>query len=410
MDSYYTTTKKVFLFLVVVLIVGGIWFLNSRKVDVRGGASAVDVTTVDQLATSTLVTDTTTASSTSSTQASASVSSTQVKAALMKLAMTDKAAGFSVAKEITNPSGFVNTGKDASGSPLPITISQYIGKKVILIDFWTYSCINCQRTQPYLNTWYDKYEDKGLVIIGVHTPEFDFEKVHDNVVKAVAKEGIKYPVVQDNDYGTWSAYGNQYWPRKYLIDMAGYVVYDKIGEGGYVETEEKIQDLLMQRADILGTKTSGIDTTITTPTDAVTSIETQSPETYFGSARNEYLGNGIKGQSGQQNFSLQHDISNPFEDNALYLGGYWNIYPEYAQTESDGQIIYTFDAKEVYFVAGSNNSAGSDIDVLLDGTHLKTLHITGDTLYHLIDLPKREKHTLEIRAKAGLKAFTFTFG
>src|SRR3989344_6905350 len=140
-----------------------------------------------------------------------------------------KAKQYVSAKEISTPDGFINT--DA------ISIANLIGKNVILIDFWTYSCINCQRTLPYLNAWYEKYADQGLEIIGIHTPEFDFEKEYANVEKAIEKFGIKYPVVLDNDYSTWQAYKNQYWPRKYLIDIDGFVVYDHIGEGGYDETE-----------------------------------------------------------------------------------------------------------------------------------------------------------------------------
>ena len=151
----------------------------------------------------------------------------------------DKLAKYPFAKEIVNPSGYINTDK--------ITVSELIGKKVILIDFWTYSCINCQRTIPYLNSWYEKYGDKGLEIIGVHTPEFLFEQKYENVLAAVNKFGVKYPVVMDNNYSTWTAYGNLYWPHKYLIDIDGFIVYDHIGEGAYDEAEQKIQELLQER-------------------------------------------------------------------------------------------------------------------------------------------------------------------
>src|SRR3989338_7880044 len=111
------------------------------------------------------------------------------------------------ARELVSPEGFINVDK--------ISISELVGKKVILVDFLTYSCINCQRTQPYLNAWYEKYRDYGIEIVGIHTPEFQFEKSYDNVQEAVHREGIAYPVVLDNGYGTWSAYGNRFWPRKY---------------------------------------------------------------------------------------------------------------------------------------------------------------------------------------------------
>src|SRR3989338_266338 len=158
----------------------------------------------------------------------------------------DKMKRYELAKEITTPDDFINTDSK------PITIGEFVGKKVVLIDFWTYSCINCQRTTPYLNAWDEKYKDKGLVIIGIHTPEFEFEKDYNNVKAAVEKFGIQFPVVLDNDYSTWTAYRNQYWPRKYLIDIDGYIVYDHIGEGAYEETEKKIQEALSERMTILG--------------------------------------------------------------------------------------------------------------------------------------------------------------
>src|SRR3989338_3982296 len=158
----------------------------------------------------------------------------------------DKASKYESAKEISTPDGFINTDN--------ITIGELVGKKVVLLDIWTYSCINCQRTLPYLKAWHGKYKDKGLVIIGLHTPEFEFEKIYDNVRAAVQKFGITYPVVLDNDYSTWRAYRNQYWPRKYLIDIDGYIAYDHIGEGGYEETERQIQKALEERMTRLGEK------------------------------------------------------------------------------------------------------------------------------------------------------------
>lgn len=391
--------KNIILLFVVAAIVGAIWYFNSHKTDVRG--TSVGVVEV-----------------TDASEATTTAATPRVKTSLQTLANTDKSKNYPRAKEITTPDGFINTPGN-----LPITISQYVGKKVILIDFWTYSCINCQRTTPYLNTWYSKYESQGFVIIGIHTPEFEFEKNYDNVSKAVAKENIKFPVVLDNDFSTWTAYQNQYWPRKYLIDMAGYVVYDHIGEGGYEETEKKIQELLMQRKDILG-DTAQIDTSISKPQGVVTSIQSQSPETYFGSARNEFLYNENNqkagGKSGIQTFAFPGD-PDLWGPNLLYLSGTWNIQNQYIQSQGDSGILYHFNAKEVYFVAGADSP--TDIEILLDGKPVtakgkdvvnvngKTVvHVKDTTLYHLIDLPQAEEHILEIRTKAGLKAFTFTFG
>ena len=151
------------------------------------------------------------------------------------------------APEITNPSGFINTNDKA------ITLKEFVGKKVILVSFWTYSCINCQRTLPYLNTWYEKYRDQGLEIVSIHTPEFAYEKLQKNVEDEVFNTyNIQYPVVLDNDYSAWGAFGNRYWPRKYLIDIDGYIVYDHVGEGAYDETEKKIQEALKERTERIG--------------------------------------------------------------------------------------------------------------------------------------------------------------
>ena len=347
--------SKVIIFAVlIVAVVGGIIYFNSQKAprDIIGEKVAVKTTMNKQ----------------------------------------DKAKRYPVAKEITTPDGFINTNNK------PVTISEFVGKKVVLLDIWTYSCINCQRTTPYLNAWYEKYKDKGLIIIGLHTPEFEFEKVYQNVLEATKKLGIKYPVVLDNDYSTWTAYGNRYWPRKYLIDIDGYVVYDHIGEGAYEETEQKIQEALAERMAVLGEQG-----TISQAVVKEVPVEGghRSPETYFGSARNDQ----------QANFLFPSDS--------------WNITPEFAQnTSANANIIYTYTAKDVFFVA----EAGTEtlVEVLLDGKPLGTeagadvvknsdgktiVKIKEARLYKIIQGDKSETHTVKfIIQKSGLKAFTFTFG
>ena len=148
------------------------------------------------------------------------------------------------AEEISDPSGFVN----ADG----FSVREAAGEKVVLLEFWTYTCFNCQNVQPRVNAWHDAYADDGLQVVGVHTPEFGFEREYANVEAAVRKAGIEYPVVLDNAYATWDAYDNRYWPAIYLIDADGFVRYKHFGEGAYEETGTKIQELLAERDRISG--------------------------------------------------------------------------------------------------------------------------------------------------------------
>ncbi len=338
----------------VIAIVGGIVYLNSQKASPDKTGGKIDV-----------------------------------KAIMDK---KEKANLYSVAKEITTPDGFINTdGK-------PVTIGEFVGKKVVLIDFWTYSCINCQRTTPYLNAWYEKYKDKGFVIIGIHTPEFEFEKNYQNVLEATERLGIKYPVVLDNDYSTWTAYKNRYWPRKYLIDIDGYIVYDHIGEGAYAQTEQKIQETLTERMAVLN-ESGEIKETLTKETSQKSGQT--SPETYFGSSRNTQ------------------------QANLLFPKESWKITSEFAQNNSSGaKIIYKYYAKDVFFVAQADSEitvealidgktlgeeAGEDIIKTSDGKTI--LKIKEPRLYKIIQDSQSEIHTLElIIQNPGLKAFTFTFG
>ena len=227
------STKNILLAIALVLIAGSIWYLQSGKVRPGGGekGEVLTETPATESSTSTMAKIDTKPDATSPFSSVAQNDTATRKA--------QKAKKYTSAREIVPGGGFINTE--------PFKLKDFIGKKVILLDFWTYSCINCQRTTPYLNAWYEKYKDQGLVIVGVHTPEFDFEKVYENVANAVKEEGIKYPVVQDNDYATWQTYENRFWPRKYLIDIDGYIIYDHIGEGAYDETERLIQTALKER-------------------------------------------------------------------------------------------------------------------------------------------------------------------
>ncbi|MFC1649656.1 redoxin family protein [Patescibacteria group bacterium] len=322
---------------------------------------------------------------------------------------TEKSKSYPPAVEIVSPSGFINTDG--------LTIKENIGKKVILVDFWTYSCINCQRTQPYLNQWQEKYKDKGLFIIGVHTPEFEFEKDITNVKNAVREAGIEYPVVLDNDYATWRAYQNNYWPRKYLIDIDGYIIYDHIGEGSYEQTEMKIQELLEERSAKLQLD-QNIETSIEIPegVEEVDFGDSRTPEIYFGSDRNSYLGGGKAGIAGIQDFV---GPTNP-QANLLYFDGKWKINPEFAQNlENGGRIIIKYNSKKVFLVASSEK--GVTLELKIDGEKViemagsdvseGTLVVQEERLYRLIENDQHGEHVLEIIIdRPGLKAFAFTFG
>jgi len=321
------------------------------------------------------------------------------------LTFVEKSAKYPKAPELVTPDAYLNTNGE------PITIAQFKGKKVVLIDFWTYSCINCQRTLPYLKTWYETYEKDGLVIIGIHTPEFAFEKVKANVEEALASEGITYPVVLDNQYQTWGAYKNQYWPRKYLIDIDGYVVYDHIGEGAYKETEDAIRTALKERAQRLAVDASlGSVTTNDSDGPGITG----SPETYFGALRNEYLANGKQGETGVLTYEL------PAEGitNRLYLGGTWDMRSEYAEAKEDAVAKYRYFAKEVYLVASAEDAG--KIQVWQDGKLVSSeagldvvsgsAQVGTSRLYRLIKNATLGDHVLELRASPGVRFYAFTFG
>ena len=399
---------------VLFVILGiAIMFGLDKRLELVVSNHVFDVTTIEQklLSDNHAATDGTVASGPAlKPDTGASVAYDASQSTIARLAA--KSLAYPPAPEIADPSGFINTGGQ------PITIASQKDHDVVLVDFWTYSCINCQRTIPYLNAWYQKYHAYGLQIIGVHTPEFAFEKVQSNVQAAVTRLGIQYPVVMDNDYGTWNAFGSQYWPNKYLVDIDGFVVYNHSGEGDYAIEEAQIQKALAERAAVLGLKLS-IPTGTVDPANAiaVSAGQVGSPETYFGSNRNEYLGNGMPGQGGPQSFVVPATQS----ANTLYLGGAWKILPEYAETAGAGnKIVYSYNAKNVYFVASS--ASGATVTVLLDGKPIGAAHgsdvnpdgtatIQANRLYSLVQGASYGPHTLEIDVTSGtLDAYTFTFG
>jgi thiol-disulfide isomerase/thioredoxin len=404
------------LFVVVVAIVVSIYYLESQKVSLPASASGAS----DTIDLSTIF-----ATSTANAAASTAATSTDAMgdgsmAPVHTADFATLAKQYPAAKELVSIDGYINTGTNPDGSAKPITIASLIGHKVVLLDFWTYSCINCQRTLPYLEAWQAKYKDAGLEIIGVQSPEFNFEKVLSNVQAAVRKFGINYPVVLDNEMGTWNAYGNEYWPEDYLIDINGLVVDRNIGEGNYAAVEQEIQKLLLERAAALGLPASTVPTGIVDVN--ATAINTDSPETYFGAARNEYLANGTQATPGNQTLTVP--ATSAMQANQLYLGGTWNFQDQYAQTtDTNETIYYPYDAQHVYFVASSADATKNiSITVMRDGVPLTTdrgadvdangnATINQSRLYDLIDQPSMESHTLEIIVhNPGLQAYTFTFG
>ena len=382
------STKNILLAIALVLIAGSIWYLQSGKVRPGGGekGEVLTETPATESSTSTMAKIDTKPDATSPFSSVAQNDTATRKA--------QKAKKYTSAREIVPGGGFINTE--------PFKLKDFIGKKVILLDFWTYSCINCQRTTPYLNAWYEKYKDQGLVIVGVHTPEFDFEKVYENVANAVKEEGIKYPVVQDNDYATWQTYENRFWPRKYLIDIDGYIIYDHIGEGAYDETERLIQTALKEREQVLGID-ANISTGVSSPAD-VTTVDkgkVRSKEVYFGADRNESLGNGVKDTTGLQQLSLPANL----KPDILYLEGTWDFTGEYAKnTGSQGKIVFNYGAKNVYFVGNADTPV--DITIMIDGKVSRHQTISSYTLVEGTDYgDTRLKYLSTPRP-----AYTFTFG
>jgi cytochrome c biogenesis protein CcdA/thiol-disulfide isomerase/thioredoxin len=250
--------------------------------------------------------------------------------------------------------------------------------KVVLVDFWTYTCINCIRTLPYLTALDRRYRDDGLVIVGVHTPEFPFERDAGNVERAIKQNGIHYPVAQDNDYKTWDAYGNQFWPAEYFIDAKGRVRFTHFGEGSYKEKERVVRELLAEAGhkprggmtDVDGQRASAGATT---------------PETYLGTSRT------------------------PHPPGYLTFIGPWHREPDDAEAGPGSRLRLKFQARRVFLVLGSPDRARS-LDVILDGKPYRHLLIKQQKLYTLVDLPRAGSHELELRPAPGIHGYAFTFG
>lgn len=275
----------------------------------------------------------------------------------------------------------------------PLTMKDLRGK-VVLIDFWTYSCINCIRTLPYVTKWYDTYHDQGLVVIGVHSPEFAFEKETANVQTAIDQYKIKYLVAQDNELGTWLAYNNQYWPAEYLIDQKGNIVYTHFGESEYDVTENAIRKLLGMKTDA--------------PTDNGPDLGgIRSPEMYFGTDRDEYLTPAQRPSETPQNYTLSDSLAL----NQFAVEGNWQFLRDKATlVKGAGKIKLHFSSGKLFMVAQSL-SQPVILSITVDGKRQLDVTVSQSQLYTLFDSNNYTDHAIEIDIPSpGFDAFTFTFG
>ena len=273
----------------------------------------------------------------------------------------------------------------------PLSIAGLRGK-VVLVDFWTYSCVNCLRTLPHLRAWDDAYRDAGLRIVGVHTPEFAFERVPANVRSAVRRLGVAYPVALDNEFGTWNAYLNEYWPAKYLIDREGRVRYTHFGEGAYEETEQRIRALLGENV-----RRRAPDLPDRTPRAV------QTPETYLGYDRIARFANG----RGLRDRAFDYRFPRRLRPDELAYGGRWRVESERIVAGRDARLRLRFLARDVFLVLAGKGR----VDILVNGVPLQRVAVRGTPrLLHSARRGKRRSALLELRFTPGLAAYAFTFG
>ena len=271
----------------------------------------------------------------------------------------------------------------------PLTLRELRGR-VVLIDFWTYSCINCLRTLPYVREWDDRYREAGLTIVGVHSPEFAFERVESNVRENVRELGLRYPVALDNDFVTWQSWHNQYWPAKYLIDRRGHVRYYHFGEGDYAETEEAIRTLLGADAPdasgLADKSPSGLRT----------------PESYLGYERLDRNAGDPAVKDEPHAYTFPRRLS----ESELAFGGVWTVEDERAIAGRNAGLRLQYRARDVFLVLTGKGT----VEVLVDGKPERKVRVGGDRLYTLVERPRIGDHLLELRFTPGVAAYAFTFG
>ena len=306
----------------------------------------------------------------------------------------------------------------------PLSFRQLRGRAV-LVDFWDYTCVNCIRTLPYVQAWHERYKDRGLTVIGVHTPEFTFAQYESNVERGIREFGLTYPIVIDSDREIWKAFANRYWPTKYLLDKDGYLRFGHFGEGGYAECEQVIQELLRE-----------IDANVVLPEP----MEPVREEDHVGAvcyrASGElYLGNrrGRIGNEGgfKEDQIADYSFSGSLEENFFYANGRWASTAEYFEAVEDGphSLRLRYDASAVNLVMASPHATTSDVVILQDGKPLTRKQATRDVrfragtsgseesymvvdsarMYFLVDNHEFGEHELELRCSTGVAAFAFTF-
>jgi cytochrome c biogenesis protein CcdA/thiol-disulfide isomerase/thioredoxin len=302
------------------------------------------------------------------------------------------------APELTGIEGWLNT-----PGGVPLSLAGLRGR-VVLIDFWTYSCINCQRTLPHVQAWDRAYRDAGLTVIGVHTPEFAFEHVPANIAGQARALGVHYPVAIDNDYGTWNAYHNRYWPAEYLIDPAGVIRHVSFGEGGYAETEELIRQLLAERDPTAAAAAAAPPVELagavpdTTPTTGLT------PETYLGY---QYAPLHLSGPAPTPDRPALYRYPVRLDADTVALAGTWTAGPEAVTAGPDARLELSYRADRVYLVLAGQGS----VTVRADGQEVSTVAVSGvPRLYPLRSAPGATRTVLELSVSPGVQAYDFTFG
>jgi cytochrome c biogenesis protein CcdA/thiol-disulfide isomerase/thioredoxin len=294
------------------------------------------------------------------------------------------------APEFTGINAWLNTPGNQ-----PLTLAGLRGK-VVLIDFWTYSCINCQRTLPHVEAWYRSYEADGLVVVGVHTPEFAFEHVESNVAAQARALGVKYPIAIDNDYATWEAYSNNYWPAEYLVDASGVIRHVQFGEGDYSGTESVIRQLLTAANPAL-VLPAATDIADTTPT------EQQTPETYLGYQYQLRYSGDVPAQDQNKAYKFPATL----QPDTFALSGTWDDGMQALTAGANAKLELSFQANVVYLVIGGTGTVG----VAVDGVTTSTIQVSGvPKLYTITKDPTDTRHTLTLSASPGVQAYDFTFG